>query len=186
LPSSDCDDSSFGGRAFGYLVDSRRRRGGASSGFERGRLVQRVEFTLAAAGRDAAGGGRSRRPRLAPRALEAARSERPAHHRAGSGPQAATTPDVIRQVVGQEIERVVKGCWPGRQAPSDFALDDLTPLVEVCASPGAPRVDMDTQAGHLGGVAGHGGGFQRAACHPPTPIEVAPKGRSPVQEFVQC
>ena len=120
------------------------------------------------------------------RALEAQESERP---RRTIGQvlvrQGATTPDVIRQVVGQEIERVVKEvlAWPA--GTFDFALDDLTPLVEVSRFSGAPKVDMDTQQVILEVLQAMEEDSNRAACHPQTPIEVAPEGSEPVQEFVQ-
>jgi hypothetical protein len=154
-------------------------------GFERGRLVS---------------GWNSRSPRLGElllaagvlddatlqRALGAQQVERP---RRAIGQvlvrQGATTPEVIRQVVGQEIERVVKEvlAWP--TGTFDFALDDLTPLVEVSRFSGAPKVDLDTQQVLLEVLQAMEEDSTRAACQPPAQTEVAPDGSEPIEEFVQ-
>jgi hypothetical protein len=154
-------------------------------GFERGRLVSAWSSRSLRLGELLLAAGILDDPALQ-RALEAQESERP---RRTIGQvlvrQGATTPDVIRQVVGQEIERVVKEvlAWPA--GTFDFALDDLTPLVEVSRFSGAPKVDLDTQQVILEVLQGMEEDSNRAACHPPTPTEVAPEGSEPVQEFVQ-
>ena len=154
-------------------------------GFERGRLVSAWSSRSLRLGEMLLAAGMLDDPALQ-RALEAQESERP---RRTIGQvlvrQGSATPDVIRQVVGQEIERVVKEvlAWPA--GTFDFALDDLTPLVEVSRFSGAPRVDMDTQQVILEVLQAMEEDSNRAACHPQTPIEVAPEGSEPVQEFVQ-
>ena len=154
-------------------------------GFERGRLVSAWSSRSLRLGEMLLAAGMLDDPALQ-RALEAQESERP---RRTIGQvlvrQGSATPDVIRQVVGQEIERVVKEvlAWPA--GTFDFALDDLTPLVEVSRFSGAPKVDLDTQQVILEVLQGMEEDSNRAACHPPTPIEVAPEGLEPVQEFVQ-
>jgi hypothetical protein len=154
-------------------------------GFEHGRLVSAWSSRSLRLGEMLLAAGILDDPALQ-RALEAQESERP---RRTIGQvlvrQGATTPDVIRQVVGQEIERVVKEvlAWPA--GTFDFALDDLTPLVEVSRFSGAPKVDMDTQQVILEVLQAMEEDSNRAACHPQTPIEVAPEGSEPVQEFVQ-
>lgn len=154
-------------------------------GFERGRLVSawtprrlRLGEMLVAAG--AIGEATLQR------ALETQEVERP---RRTIGQilvrQAATTPEVIRQVVGQEIERVVKEvlAWP--TGTFEFALDDLTPMVEVSRFSGAPKVDLDTQQVLLEVLQAMEEESTRAACQPPVPIEVLPEGSQPLEEFVQ-
>ena len=155
-------------------------------GFERGRLVsgwssrslRLGELLLAAGVLD---------ERTLQRALEAQDAERP---RRAIGQvlvrHGATTPDVIRQVVGQEIERVVKEvmAWPA--GAFDFAIDDLTPVVEVSRFSGAPKVDLDTQQVLLEVLQAMEEESSRAACQPPTPAEgTPPDGSEPVEEFVQ-
>jgi hypothetical protein len=99
--------------------------------------------------------------------------------------QGATTPEVIRQVVGQEIERVVKEVVAWSSGTFDFALDDLTPMVEVSRFSGAPKVDLDTQQVLLEALQTMAEESTRAAYQGPTPIEVIPEGSGPVEEFVQ-
>jgi hypothetical protein len=154
-------------------------------GFERGRLVsgwssrslRLGELLLAAEVLDET---------TLQRALEAQEVERP---RRAIGQilvrQGATTPEVIRQVIGREIERVVKEvlAWP--TGTFDFALDDLTPVVEVSRFSGAPKVDLDTQQVLLEVLQAMEEESARAACQPPTPTEVAPEGsEAVVEEFV--
>jgi hypothetical protein len=67
----------------------------------------------------------------------------------------------------------------------DFALDDLTPLVEVSRFSGAPKVDLDTQQVLMEVLQAMEEESTRAACAPPTPTEVAPEGSEAVEEFVQ-
>ncbi|MGB8298558.1 MAG: DUF4388 domain-containing protein [Polyangia bacterium] len=154
-------------------------------GFERGRLVSAWSSRSLRLGELLLAAGVLDDPALQ-RALDAQESERP---RRTIGQvlvrQGATSPDMIRQVVGQEIERVVKEvlAWP--VGTFDFALDDLTPLVEVSRFSGAPKVDMDTQQVILEVLQTMEEDSTRAACQPPTPTEVAPEGSEPVEEFVQ-
>jgi hypothetical protein len=58
----------------------------------------------------------------------------------------ATTPDAIRDVMAREIERVVGEILACKSGTFDFAIDDLTAVVEVTRFTGAPKVDLDTQA----------------------------------------
>lgn len=58
----------------------------------------------------------------------------------------ATTPEIIRDVMTQEIERVVAEICAWKSGSFEFAIDDLTPVVEVTRFTGAPKVDLDTQA----------------------------------------
>jgi hypothetical protein len=97
----------------------------------------------------------------------------------------ATTPDIIREVIAQEIERVIQEvlAWPA--GTFNFALDDLTPVVEVSRFSGAPKVDLDTQQVLLEVLQAMEEDAARAACQPPTPIEVSPEGSEAVEEFVQ-
>ena len=91
--------------------------------------------------------------------------------------QGATTPEIIRQVIGREIERVVKEvlAWP--TGTFDFALDDLTPVVEVSRFSGAPKVDLDTQQVLLEVLQAMEEESVRAACQPPTPTRLRRKAR---------
>jgi hypothetical protein len=154
-------------------------------GFERGRLVSAWSSRSLRLGELLLAAGVLDEPTLQ-RALETQEVERP---RRAIGQvlvrQGAASPDVIRQVVGQEIERVVKEvlAWPA--GTFDFALDDLTPLVEVSRFSGAPKVDLDTQQVILEVLQDMEEESTRAACQPPTPVEVAPDGSEPIEEFVQ-
>jgi hypothetical protein len=154
-------------------------------GFERGRLVSAWSSRSLRLGELLLAAGVLDEPTLQ-RALDTQEVERP---RRAIGQvlvrQGAATPDVIRQVVGQEIERVVKEvlAWPA--GTFDFALDDLTPLVEVSRFSGAPKVDLDTQQVILDVLQDMEEESTRAACQPPTPVEVAPDGSEPIEEFVQ-
>ena len=154
-------------------------------GFERGRLVSAWSPRSLRLGEMLLAAGAIDDPTLQ-RALEAQETERP---RRAIGQilvrQGATTPEVIRQVIGQEIERVVKEvlAWP--MGTFDFALDDLTPLVEVSRFSGAPKVDLDTQQVLMEVLQAMEEESARVACAPPTPTEVAPEGSEAVEEFVQ-
>ena len=154
-------------------------------GFERGRLVSAWSPRSLRLGEMLLAAGAIDDPTLQ-RALEAQETERP---RRAIGQilvrQGATTPEVIRQVIGQEIERVVKEvlAWP--TGTFDFALDDLTPLVEVSRFSGAPKVDLDTQQVLMEVLQAMEEESTRVSCAPPTPTEVAPEGSEAVEEFVQ-
>ena len=154
-------------------------------GFERGRLVSAWSPRSLRLGEMLLAAGAIDDPTLQ-RALEAQETERP---RRAIGQilvrQGATTPEVIRQVIGQEIERVVKEvlAWP--MGTFDFALDDLTPLVEVSRFSGAPKVDLDTQQVLMEVLQAMEEESTRVASAPPTPTEVAPEGSEAVEEFVQ-
>jgi len=58
----------------------------------------------------------------------------------------ATTADAIRDVMAREIERVVGEILVWKTGTFEFAIDDLTTMVEVTRFTGAPKVDLDTQA----------------------------------------
>jgi hypothetical protein len=58
----------------------------------------------------------------------------------------ATTPEAIRDVMTDEIERVVSAILSWKTGRFEFVMDDLTPLLEVTRFTGAPKVDLDTQA----------------------------------------
>jgi hypothetical protein len=154
-------------------------------GFERGRLVSAWSHRSLRLGEMLLAAGAIDEPSLQ-RALEAQETERP---RRAIGQilvrQGATTPEVIRQVIGQEIERVVKEvlAWP--MGTFDFALDDLTPLVEVSRFSGAPKVDLDTQQVLMEVLQAMEEESTRVSSSPPTPTEVAPEGSETVEEFVQ-
>jgi hypothetical protein len=153
-------------------------------GFERGRLVSGWSSRSLRLGELLLGAGALDEPTLQ-RALAAQDVERP---RRAIGQilvrQGATTPEIIRQVIGREIERVVKEvlAWP--TGTFDFALDDLTPVVEVSRFSGAPKVDLDTQQVLLEVLQAMEEESVRAACQPPTPTEVRPEGSEAVEEFV--
>jgi hypothetical protein len=154
-------------------------------GFERGRLVSAWSPRSLRLGELLLAAGAIDEPTLQ-LALEAQEVERP---RRAIGQvlvrKGAATPDVIRQVIGQEIERVVKEvlAWP--TGTFDFALDDLTPLVEVSRFSGAPKVDLDTQQVLLEALQAMEEEASRVACQPPIPTEVAPEGSQGAEEFVQ-
>lgn len=58
----------------------------------------------------------------------------------------ASTAEAIRDVMAREIERVVGETLGYKTGMFDFAIDDLTAMVEVTRFTGAPKVDLDTQA----------------------------------------
>jgi hypothetical protein len=154
-------------------------------GFERGRLVSAWSPRRLRLGEMLVQAGAIDEAALQ-RALEAQETERP---RRTIGQilvrQGATTPEVIRQVVGQEIERIVKEVLGWSSGTFDFALDDLTPMVEVSRFSGVPKVDLDTQQVLLEALQTMAEESTRAAYQVPTPIEVLPEGSGPVEEFVQ-
>lgn len=96
-----------------------------------------------------------------------------------------TTPEHIRQVIAHEVERVLQEvlAWPG--GDFDFALDDLTPVVEVSRLSGAPKVDLDTQQVLLQVLQTMEEEAARNNAQPPTPTEVEPEGSEAVEEYVQ-
>jgi len=57
----------------------------------------------------------------------------------------ATTSEAIRDVMALEIERVVGEILYWKTGTFEFAIDDLTPMVEVTRFTGAPKVDLDAQ-----------------------------------------
>lgn len=134
----------LGGHSGTLSVNNGREEGFV--GFERGRIVsawnqrsRRLGELLVAAGAIDEGALVS--------ALETQNAERP-HRSIGQilARMGATTPETIRDVMGQEIERVVGEILAWKTGSFDFAIDDLTPLVEVTRFTGAPKVDLDTQA----------------------------------------
>jgi hypothetical protein len=128
----------------GTLTVNNRQRGGLRRLRARPHR-ERVESALAAGGR-AAGGGRRVDEGTLVRALEAQNAERPRRTigqilvRMGS-----TTSEAIRDVMALEIERVVGEILSWKTGTFEFAIDDLTPMVEVTRFTGAPKVDLDTQ-----------------------------------------
>jgi hypothetical protein len=133
----------LGGHSGTLTVNSRSEEG--FIGFERGRIVsawnprtRRVGELLVAAGALDEG--------TLVRALETQNAERP-HRPIGQilVRMAATTPEAIREVMAAEIERVVGEILSWKSGTFEFAIDDLTPMVEVTRFTGAPKVDLDTQ-----------------------------------------
>jgi len=114
-------------------------------GFERGRIVSAWNPRSRRVGELLVAAGVVDEPTLAA-ALEAQDTERPhraiGYHLVRMG---ATTPEAIRDVMAREIERVVGEIFTWKSGSFDFAVDDLTPLVEVTRFTGAPKVDLDTQ-----------------------------------------
>lgn len=115
-------------------------------GFERGRIVSAWNPRTRRVGELLVDAGAIDEDMLAA-ALEAQQTDRPrrtiGHYLVRLG---ATTPEAIRDVMAQEIERVVGEICAWRSGSFEFAIDDLTPLVEVTRFTGAPKVDLDTQA----------------------------------------
>ncbi len=133
----------LGGHSGTLTVNNRSEEG--FIGFERGRIVsawnprtRRVGELLVAVSAIDEG--------TLLRALETQSSERPRRSigqilvRMGS-----TTPEAIRDVMAAEIERVVGEMLSWKSGTFEFAIDDLTPMVEVTRFIGAPKVDLDTQ-----------------------------------------
>jgi hypothetical protein len=134
----------LGGHSGTLTINNGREEG--FIGFERGRIVsawnprtRRVGELLVAAGLIDEG--------ILVTALETQNVERPRRNigqilvRMG-----ATTPEAIRDVMAKEIERVVGEIFSWKTGTFLFAIDDLTPVVEVTRFTGAPKVDLDTQA----------------------------------------
>ena len=133
----------LGGHSGTLTVNNRSEEG--FIGFERGRIVsawnprtRRVgELLVAASVID---------EDTLLRALETQNAERPRRAigqilvRMGS-----TSPEAIRDVMATEIERVVGEMLSWKSGTFEFAVDDLTPVVEVTRFTGAPKVDLDTQ-----------------------------------------
>lgn len=114
-------------------------------GFEHGRIVSAWNRRSRRLGELLVATGAIDEPTLL-RALETQDADRPRRSigqvlvRMGS-----TTPEAIRDVMAVEIERVVSEIVAWRSGTFDFAVDDLTPVVEVTRFTGAPKVDLDTQ-----------------------------------------
>jgi len=154
-------------------------------GFERGRLVSAWssrslrlgELLLSAEAID---------ENALQRALQTQEDERP-HRPIGQilVRLGATTAEIIREVIGREIERVIHEvlAWP--TGDFNFAIDDLTPVVEVSRFSGAPKVDLDTQQVLLEVLQTMEEEAERASVQPPAPTDVASDGQEAVQEFVQ-
>lgn len=133
----------LGGHSGTLTVNNGREEGFV--GFEHGRVVSawnprtlRLGELLVAAGAIDEG--------TLVRALEAQNTERP---RRSIGQilvrMGATTGETIRDIMAQEIERVVGEILAWKSGTFEFVIDDLTPLVEVTRFTGAPKVDLDIQ-----------------------------------------
>jgi hypothetical protein len=114
-------------------------------GFERGRIVSAWNPRTRRVGELLVSAGVIDDTMLAA-ALAAQNTDRPrrtvGHYLVKLG---ATTPEAIRAVMAQEIERVVGEICAWHAGSFEFAMDDLTPLVEVTRFTGMPKVDLDTQ-----------------------------------------
>lgn len=158
----------IGGHSGSLTVNNGQEEG--IIGFERGRIVSawnprtlRVGELLVAAG--------VIDDTLLAAALAAQNKDRPrrpvGHYLARLG---ATTPEAIRDVMAQEIERVVGEVCAWKSGSFEFAIDDLTPLIEVTRFTGAPKVDLDTQTVLMDVLR-----RMEEGCTPaPTPEEVVP------------
>ena len=155
-------------------------------GFERGRIVSAWNPRTRRVGELLVAAGVIDDPMLAA-ALAAQNSDRPrrtvGHYLVKLG---ATTPEIIRDVMAQEIERVVGEICSWHSGTFEFAIDDLTPLVEVTRFTGAPKVDLDTQTVLMEVLRR----MESAAV--PSPEEVAPEPTAadtaeelPQQRFIQ-
>lgn len=115
-------------------------------GFERGRIVNAWNPRSRRVGELLVAAGLIDQATLAA-ALEAQNAERP---RRTLGQilvrMGAASADGIRDVMAKEIERVVGEMLACKAGTFDFAIDDLTAMVEVTRFTGAPKVDLDTQA----------------------------------------
>jgi len=85
-----------------------------------------------------------------------------------------TTAEQIRDVMAREIERVVGEMLIWKSGTFEFAIDDLTAVVEVTRFTGAPKVDLDTQAVLLDALRR----FDEGKIAPPLP-PVEPSGAIP-------
>jgi hypothetical protein len=114
-------------------------------GFERGRIVSAWNPRTLRVGELLVAAGAIDDTQLAA-ALAAQNNDRPrravGHYLVKMG---ATTAETIRDVMAQEIERVVGEICAWKVGSFEFAIDDLTPLIEVTRFTGAPKVDLDTQ-----------------------------------------
>lgn len=143
-------------------------------GFERGRIVSAWSPHSPRLGELLVSAGVIDEHALA-RALQVQESERP---RRTIGQvltrMNAASPDAIRQALTQEIERVVTQIlsWPA--GTFEFALDDLTPVVEVTRFTGAPNVDLDTQQVLLSALQLMEEQAARAELRPPQERDVNP------------
>jgi hypothetical protein len=115
-------------------------------GFERGRIVNAWNPRSRRVGELLVAAGLIDEATLA-LALEAQNAERP---RRTLGQilvrMGAASAEGIRDVMAREIERVVGEMLGCKAGTFDFAIDDLTAMVEVTRFTGAPKVDLDTQA----------------------------------------
>ena len=153
-------------------------------GFERGRLVSAWSARSLRLGEMLMRAGFLQETTLE-KALQMQESERP-HRPLGQilVRMGAVTSENIRQVIASEIERVLQEvlAWPG--GDFDFAVDDLTPVVEVSRLAGTPKVDLDTQQVLLQVLQT----MEEEAAHnnmqPPTPSEVRPEDSEAIEEFV--
>lgn len=154
-------------------------------GFERGRLVSAWSPRSLRLGELLVRAGFLDEQAL-DRALHTQESERP-HRPLGQilVRMGATTPEHIRQVIALEIERVLQEvlAWPS--GDFDFAIDDLTPVVEVSRLSGAPKVDLDTQQVLLQVLQAMEEEASRNSAQPPTPTEVQPEDSEAIEDFVQ-
>jgi hypothetical protein len=133
----------IGGHSGSLTVNNGQEEG--IIGFERGRIVSAWNPRTLRVGELLVAAGAIDDTQLAA-ALAAQNNDRPrravGHYLVKMG---ATTSDTIRDVMAQEIERVVGEICAWKMGSFDFAIDDLTPLVEVTRFTGAPKVDLDTQ-----------------------------------------
>jgi hypothetical protein len=115
-------------------------------GFERGRIVNAWNPRSRRVGELLVAAGLIDDSTLAA-ALQAQNAERP---RRTLGQilvrMGAASAEGIRDVMAREIERVVGEMLACKTGTFDFAIDDLTAMVEVTRFTGAPKVDLDTQA----------------------------------------
>ena len=133
----------IGGHSGSLTVNNGQEEG--IIGFERGRIVSAWNPRTLRVGELLMAAGDIDATQLAA-ALAAQNNDRPrrtvGHYLVRMG---ATTPEAIRDVMAREIERVVGEICAWKSGSFDFAIDDLTPLIEVTRFTGAPKVDLDTQ-----------------------------------------
>ena len=133
----------IGGHSGSLTVNNGQEEG--IIGFERGRIVSAWNPRTLRVGELLVAAGVLDDTQLAA-ALAAQNNDRPrrtvGHYLVRMG---ATTPEAIRDVMAREIERVVGEICAWKSGSFDFAIDDLTPLIEVTRFTGAPKVDLDTQ-----------------------------------------